>query len=204
VNHLGTVVADHPQEVAAERREAGAMTQQVAGGDRAGRIRVPQLKLGQDIDDRGVPADQALVNECSEGERRHRLGVRGQLEHRIDVDRGVVAQLTDPVSLDHHRLAVLDHRNRRPGYAQALHHFGNECVDCIRIEDCSGFRGGPASLGRPRQMWEGSRGGDGERRAAGVQDIASRKAIGQDPGICKGTSHEGAFLVMVDRLPAQR
>ena len=51
------------------------------------RVRVAELEAGYDLRDRRVPLELALVDEACEQQRRHRLGVRGDDEQRVRVDR---------------------------------------------------------------------------------------------------------------------
>ena len=70
---------------------------------------------GQVPNDRRVPLDFVLLDEQAQRRRGERLGVGGDAEQGLRVDRRRLPELADAITLRHHHAIVFDHRQAIPG-----------------------------------------------------------------------------------------
>src|SRR5262245_30557518 len=93
---VGRVV---PDEVAPERRQPAAVTDEVADGQLAGDVRVIQLKGGQVLGCLVLPAELALVYENGQGSGGERFRTRRDRKQGPLIDRRDFAGLSDAETL---------------------------------------------------------------------------------------------------------
>ena len=97
----------------------------------------PSLNDGQQPRRRRVPRQLALIDQLGEHQRRHRLGVRGDHEQRVGVDRRGAAELAHAEAAGEDHLAVLDQADDDAGHAGRLASAldeGEQLVDARRVE----------------------------------------------------------------------
>ena len=133
------------QEVARAEPEAAPVDEEVADGHLARHVRVPHLEPGEVARDRAVPLELALLDEEAQGRGREDLGVGGDAEERLRVDRRRLAELADAVALGQDDLAVLDHGDGHARDLEGLHDLGHVGVEAGREDRGRGERG---SFGR--------------------------------------------------------
>jgi hypothetical protein len=158
--HLGARERrDDPQVVAA--RDAGAVREQVAHGERARHVRVAQPELGEVLRHAVVPPQLPLVDEHPQRGDGERLRRRGDREHRVLVDAARRAELPNAeAALVDHRVVAHD-GDREAGHLPV----GHRALD-VRVEPGERVLRVLLRRGRPRGERDG--GEHEEERSAHV------------------------------------
>src|SRR5205085_12327402 len=123
------VVRMEPQKIAGAQPEAAAVRHQVAHRELARHVRVVQRETRQELGDRIVPGELALVGEDGQGRGGERLGVGGDLEQRVRVHVSRVAPGAYAVALREQHAAVPDDGDGGAGRAQRLESPGDVGVE---------------------------------------------------------------------------
>ncbi len=137
--HLGRrQIRAVPEQVAAPRLVAGAVAEEIAEGQFARRPRVFERETGQHIGGAGVPRERAAVDERGEGRGGDGLGVGGDGEDGVGIDRlrtpdlahAEPAFVDDPVALDDDdgRARHLPVAHRRRDVRVEAVEFGGACA----------------------------------------------------------------------------
>ena len=121
ISRLRELGGGPPHQVALAEPEPGPVRDEVAQGDLARHPGVVHLELGQVLRDGIVPVQPAVLGEDRQGGAGERLGVGGDPEQRVGVDRRGLAQPAHAIALRVHDLAVLHHRDRHSRHREHLH-----------------------------------------------------------------------------------
>ena len=114
------VEAEPFELVARVSRQAAAMREEVAYRQLLGRIGLRQLEGRIDLGDAAIEAHRPVADERRDYRRRYRLRGRGELEHRIGIDRVGSPLLPNPEALQVDDLVLEDDGDGEAGRSVAI------------------------------------------------------------------------------------
>src|SRR5262245_45472314 len=149
------------------------MTEQIAQGDVSIGQRVGQAKPRQVLAYRIVPGDLSFIDEQSQRGCGKSLGQRSDGENRIRRDRIVLAEATNPVSLEVDHLAVADDDESQAGSLVGLQGLTRYRVGRSNIKRRGSLKRGRAEKDKEKDRARQSHRNSQARTLAGLRSRAS-------------------------------
>ena len=121
------------QQITRAQTQATAVRQQVANAHLVRHVRIGHAEPGQVVDHAVVHVQLARVGQLLQRRGSEGLGVGGDREQRVRVDRVRLAQLLHAEAALHHHLAVLDDGHRDAGHLEGLQRIRHVGVEILQL-----------------------------------------------------------------------
>lgn len=120
-----SVVAEHGQRVVDVSRQARALGGDVENAEIAGDPGIGELKIGDMVDDRIIPAEPAGIDRLRQRRGEKGLGGRTDLEDRLRRDLLRLAERADAEALGVDQLVLVDDADGKARHREGLHALGD-------------------------------------------------------------------------------